>query len=53
MPKKKKMKFPLDPPSTPGAPKPPKSPKKPGPTKPWDKTPGPDPLKWLKKLGGK
>ncbi|MDA0311488.1 MAG: hypothetical protein O2992_05165 [Gemmatimonadetes bacterium] len=31
-----------------GAPKPPQGPKTPGPTKPWDKTPGPDPLKWLK-----
>ena len=35
-----------------GAPQPPKSPKRPRPQKPGDKTPGPDPFKWLK-LGQK
>jgi hypothetical protein len=36
-----------------GAPRPPKSPKMPRPQKPVDKVPGPDPLKWLLKLGKK
>ena len=35
-----------------GGPRPPKSPKRPRPQKPGDKTPGPDPFKWLK-LGQK
>ena len=39
-------------PEGPGEPKPPRRPPAPKPTPPWDHTPGPDPLKWLK-LGKK
>jgi hypothetical protein len=51
MPKKPKKPT-LRVPKGPCEPEPPKRPPSPRPTPAWDKTPGPDPLKWLK-LGKK